>query len=282
MILIVESGSTKCNWVLLDSDKHQYPFTTQGINPYFNDETFIVEQLLGVETVINHATSVAEIQYFGAGSTDARTKGIIISALKKVFPNACEISCESDLKAAAFATWSGSPSIVSILGTGANTAYFDGEALHYQKPALGYILGDEASGAYFGKQLLRAYFYHQLPIEVEQAFEAKYALTKLSAFENIYQKPNANAYIASFMPFLISNQSNPYIRQLLRNGFLLYLKTHVVDFKDKCSQLSLVGSVAFFGQEILKEEAEKLGINITNVIQHPIEGLVAYFINRKI
>ena len=276
MILIVESGSTKCNWVITGTGGIEFSFTTKGINPYFNDENFILEQLKGVSDLDKYAGEITEIHYFGAGSTHAALSQIIISALRKAFPNAKKINCESDLMAAALSTWDGQVAVVGILGTGANAALFDGKKLTYKKPALGYILGDEASGAYFGKQLLRAYFYGELPPSIRQSFDETYGLTKNVAFENIYRKPNANVYLASFMPFLIQHKDDSFIENLLRTGFSLFIKIHVLSF-DRKYPLHLVGSVAHYGAAILKEEARKAGVSITQIRQRPIDGLVTYF-----
>ena len=277
MKLIAEIGSSKSNWVLIGENNLEVHFSTQGINPYFNKEDYIIAQLTNAEPLAEYISQVKDIHYYGAGGTNEHLKAIIITALQKVFLNVESISCESDLMAAALATWDGSPALISILGTGANTAFFDGEKLHYNKPALGYILGDEASGAYFGKQLLRAYFYKELPPQILAEFQKKYALTKAIAFDNIYKQPRANVYIASFMPFLIEHQDTPTINTILRKGFAAFLETHIVPFKDQSSSLHLVGSVAHFGQKILKEEAHKREINITKIVQRPINGLINYY-----
>ncbi len=277
MKLIAESGSTKSNWVLIGADDLEVRFTTRGINPYFNKEDYIIAQLKSAIALTKYIPAVKEVYYYGAGSTDEYLEGIIIAALQKVFPNVRSITCESDLMAAALATWDGAPAIVSILGTGANTAFFDGKALHYNKPALGYILGDEASGAYFGKQLLRAYFYKELPASILMEFEKKYRISKAIAFDHIYKQPNANVYIASFMPFLIEHQHDPFVASILRRGFASFLDTHILPFKSQTTSFHLVGSVAYFGQKILIEEANKRGINITKTVRRPINGLVDYY-----
>lgn len=225
MILVADSGSTKCDWALIDAKNNITEFQTMGFNPLFHSEDLIVETLRKHQAVDAHFKSVTFLYYFGAGTGSETLRLSMQAALKKVFPFAEKISTHTDLQGAALATYEGTPCICCILGTGANACFYDGHNLKEKNPALGFILGDEGSGAFFGKKLLAAYLYRQLPPYLMTAFEEQYGLNKEIIIEKIYRAPRANVFLASFMPFFHAHRNDEFIRKILSNGFRHFFGT---------------------------------------------------------
>ena len=178
MILIVDSGSTKSDWILLEDQKMTRQFSTMGFNPYFHNESVIRKAILGHPNLSHIAGEITEVYYYGAGCSTPDMVAIVKAALKSVFVNA-KINVDHDLTASAYATYDGRPAIACILGTGSNACYFDGESVTQVVPSLAYILGDEGSGSYYGKKVLAAYLYKQLPDHLQQAFVEEYDLSIL-------------------------------------------------------------------------------------------------------
>ena len=181
MVLIVESGSTKSDWVLLSPENKQDVYSSMGFNPYFHSSAVIENELRRHAELMSHAEKIQQIYFYGAGCSSSEMNDIVKLGLTNVFTNA-HIHIDHDLIACAYATYSGNPSICCIIGTGSNSCYFDGETISEVVPALGYILGDEGSGTYFGKKLLSAFLYHQLPKHVEEDFVKEYASIKTNYF----------------------------------------------------------------------------------------------------
>lgn len=281
MILIADSGSTKCDWALIKSSGEIVEFNTMGFNPIFHDKKLIVSKLNNEPIIKKYHNEVKKIFYYGAGNASDTLRGVVKDALTQVFPMANEIHSDHDLKGAAIATYSGKTSISCILGTGANACHFDGKTLNREIPALGYILGDEASGAYFGKQLLSKYLYKQLPKKLMTTFDDKYGIDKKEIFKNVYNKSGANVYLASFMPFYNENRSEPVIKGLLEEGFSRFLKIQVMCYTDyRKVPVHFIGSIAYFFESELRKEAEKLDICIEKIIRRPIDGLIDFHRNK--
>jgi hypothetical protein len=183
--------------------------------------------------------------------------------------------------AAALATYEGKEAITCILGTGSNSCYFDGSKVSEAIPNLGYILGDEGSGGYFGKKLLALYLYKKLPPHLQKAFEETYPIGKLEIFENVYRKPNPNTYIASFFRFVVRHREDPFFQQMVGEGLREFLKIHVRCFDNfKAVQVHFIGSVAFYFEATLKATAAKMGIEVGKIIQRPIDGLTEYYVGK--
>lgn len=279
MILIADSGSTKCDWFLTDESGHSHSFNTIGLNPYFHDELFITVAIRQNKELNQWAPSVKNVYFYGAGCSSAALNEIIHKALHTVFINAT-IEIDHDMVAAAYATYDGKPCISCILGTGSNSCYFDGENVSEEVPALGYILGDEGSGSYYGKKLLSMYLYNQLPQHLHEILKNNYQLTKDEIITNVYMKPNANVYLASFMKFLSQHKSDNFVREMVYDGMLHFLKNHVCCFKQhKEVPVHFVGSIAWHFQDLLYLAANDLGIKIGRIIQKPIEELGKYHFN---
>lgn len=280
MILIADSGSTKCDWFLIDENGNKIAdYYTMGLNPFFHNEIVISNALKQERELYAKRDQITEVHYYGAGCSTDNYKGIVKRALKTVFENA-KISVDHDLAAAAYATYDGEPCICCILGTGSNACYFDGEKIHEFNSGLGYILGDEGSGSYFGKKLLAEYLYKRLPEEINDSFKEKFQLTKDIIFENVYNRPHANVYLAGFVRFLADFRQHPYVDNMLTSGMQEFLKTNILNqAMAKDVPIHFIGSVAFYYRDNILKAAELLDLRIGNIVRKPIEGLVKYHLS---
>lgn len=276
MILIADSGSTKSDWVLVENKDSWKSFSTMGFNPFFHNETIIANAIKQNKDLYRHSKNISKVFFYGAGCSSPEMKGVVKNALKRVFEQA-EIFVDHDLTACAYTTYTGEPSISCILGTGSNSCYFDGENVYEEVPALAYILGDEGSGSYYGKKLLADFLYKRLPDDINKDLKAKFNLTKEEIFANVYMKPHANVYLASFMKFISNHREHEYVREMVYNGMLDFIDKHVSCYSNyKEVPVHFIGSIGFFFQDQLKEAAKDSGINLGKIIRKPIDGLVAY------
>lgn len=276
MIIIVDSGSTKSDWVLLDDQLQQRFFSTMGFNPNFHTTQEIVQGITENKELQVISSQVKEIYYYGAGCSTSDTNEIVQNALKQVF-TAATIHVESDLKACCVVAYKGNPIISCILGTGSNGAYFDGKVIQQKVPALGYILGDEGSGTYFGKQLLSSFLYHKLPQHIEVEFIKEFHLNKELIIDRIYKQRHANVYLASFALFIAKYMEEPFFQIMIDEGFRKFLETHVCCYENfQEVQTHFTGSIASIFEIRLRKVASELGINVGTVLQKPMDGLVPY------
>lgn len=282
MILIADSGSTKCDWILMDATGKRYDaFSSMGFNPYFHSADLIEKELGSHPNLITPSSSVDMVFFYGAGCSTERLNAIIEDGLSRVFPKA-KIYVDHDLVGAAYSTFTGEPAITCILGTGSNSCFFDGKAVSEEVPSLAYILGDESSGSYYGKRLLREYFYKKLPQEIHDAFHDEFNLSKDEFITRIYNKPNANVYLASFMKFIGKFKTHPHVQQWLRDGMREFIDIHVQCYPQyKDVPTHFVGSVAYHFQDTLAELCEQMGVNMGRVIKKPIDGLVDYHLHYR-
>ncbi len=282
MILIADSGSTKADWILVDNTgKPVRDFKTTGFNPFFHDVNFVEFHLRDCDELNGYSPEVEYVFFYGAGCSSDELNAIIKKGLKSVFINA-KIHVDHDLVGAAYACYNGDPNIACIIGTGSNSCFFDGKKATEEVPALAYILGDEASGSYFGKHLIAQFLYKKLPADLAADFNRTYKLSKAQIFENVYNKPHANVYLASFMKFYSNHKEHPFIQETVYNGMYKFLETHVCCFDNhKNIPVNFVGSVAYHFDDILKKAANDLGISIRSIIKKPINGLVNYHFKYK-
>jgi len=278
-VLIADSGSTKCDWILVDETGQVFrKFSTMGFNPYFHDAQSISEELSSSPIVQELAASVTHIFFYGAGSSTEQMCGIVYEGLSRVF-DCAEIVVDHDLEGAAFSTYDGEPAITCIIGTGSNSCYFDGSVVSEEVPALAYILGDEASGSYFGKKLLAAWMYKKLPAGMAKAFDEKFGLSKDDMFERVYRQSDANVFLASFMPFIGKFREEPIVAAWLAEGFDAFLDVHVKCFDDWAERpIHFVGSIGHYFEAELREALERKGMHFGRIVRKPIDGLAAYHV----
>lgn len=279
MYFVVESGSTKSDWVLIENKNSQSFYSTMGFNPYFHSSDLIEEELKKNLELTALSERVEGIYFYGAGCSSPELNNIVKLGLSRVFKNA-EIVVDHDLLACAYSTYSGRPVISCILGTGSNSCYFDGTNLSEEVPALGYILGDEGSGSFFGKQLLSSYLYKRLPAEMENDFNQTYQYDKNDLIEFVYKRPNANVFIASFMPFIAKHKENQFVKNMVVDGFKKFMEIHVCCFANYLDvEVNFVGSISDIFEAELREAAKEFNINIGRIIRRPVESLVEYHLN---
>jgi N-acetylglucosamine kinase-like BadF-type ATPase len=208
---------------------------------------------------------------------------LIKKVFESIFVNA-NISVKEDTYAAVYSTATkGKKSIVSIIGTGSNCTYFDGENIHQKVTSLGYVLMDDASGNYFGRQMIRDYFFEKMSFDISQKFSESFDLDPNIIKDKLYKKPNPNTYLATFAKFVVENKNNPYCSELIKKGFNLFITNQIEQFTD-CKEIPLhfIGSISFYLKNELNECLKKRGMILGNVLKKPIEGLVEYHLNHKI
>lgn len=277
MILIADSGSTKADWIAGSDGSAKIDFQTRGMNPFFHDRKFIIPELESNETCKSIKSKITQLYFFGAGCSSESRNEIIREALSAFFTNA-NIIVDHDMLGSAIAVCEGKPGIACILGTGSNTCYFDGKNIAQTRHGLGYILGDEGSGSYYGKKLLAWYVYKILPSDLDTAFKEKYALSKEDIISKVYHQPDPNVFIASFARFLSDHSDHPFIIELVERGMKEFFETNVLSYPEsKIVPVHFVGSIAWHFREILKKVAEEYYITTGNIIQKPISGLANYF-----
>ncbi len=275
MILIADSGSTKSDWVLLNGALKSN-FETIGLNPFFHSEQDVVRVLEENTDLYALRDKISQVYFYGAGCSSEALNGIISSGLESVFSKA-SINVDHDLNACAYATYQGEPAISCIIGTGSNSCYYDGKEVSETIPALGYILGDEGSGSYFGKKLLASYLYNHLPQRIHDALQNEIKLTKDEIITNVYMRPNANVYLASFMKFIVQHHLDPFIQEMIFEGFKHFNGVHVCCYPNfKEVKVHYVGSIAYLFSEQLIKACDVYSIQLGTIIQKPIDGLIAY------
>ncbi len=277
MIAIAESGSTKCDWVFLNKEgAEQTRIKTIGFNPYFHSSAFVADSLSELDDFRGIANTVTHVFFYGAGCSTDALQAQIASGLEQVFTKA-QISVDHDLVAAAYSLYDGEPLISCILGTGSNSCFYDGDKIHEALPALGFILGDEASGCHMGKQFITDYLYKRLPADIHEDFEGRYNLTWSDIRPEVYNSVHANVYLSAYMPFIYEWRDSDYVRQLVVKSIRSFISIHVASYpKYRDVPIGFVGSIAFLFQDIIKQELEKHGCRIGRIIRGPIESLVDY------
>lgn len=282
MILVADSGSTKCDWILIDSQSNKHKTNSMGFNPFFHDADLVYSKLMENELFIEYRNRVSEVYFYGAGCSSEARNRIIANGLKRVFSSAETVLVDHDLKGAALSTSQGDTGISCILGTGSNSCYFDGTKVIEKVPALGYILGDEGSGSYFGKILLSEWLYHRMPAELAEDFAKEYNLTKEGIFEAVHHKADPNVYLASFSPFISKHLDHPYFREMVYDGLDKFVNIHVLCYDNyKDVPVHFVGSIAYYFKEVLQKVAIKYSFTVGKIEKRPVEPLTQYHINKK-
>jgi glucosamine kinase len=277
MLLIADGGSTKTNWCLLDRAGNKTNFNTEGYNPYFVDESYIKTSLGSKLPEGMDPLTVDEVHFYGAGVHNEEKASIVVKGIKAVF-NSAIVSVKHDLLAAARALLGNSPGFAAILGTGTNTCIYDGKEVIYNIDSLAYILGDEGSGCHIGKKLLSDYIRGYMPAEVHKSFEKTYNISADEILNNIYTKPLANRFCASFSKFAFENKVDPeYATNVVKTSFEEFFKNLVSRYPNyQDYSFNCIGAVAFSFKDFLEEIASKYKMNMGRIIRSPIDDLVQY------
>ena len=282
MILIAESGSTKCDWILLDSSKKDpISIRTKGLNPAILNKKELKKNVSDTLELTKYKDEITSIHFFGAGCNTPKNKNKVHFVLNSFFNKATSI-VEEDTMAAVYATTT-TPAVVCILGTGSNCCYFNGTSIVNKSPSLGFIVMDEGSGNYFGKELLKAYYYRQMPEELRLTFEKKYDLKEKKVIKKLYQSKTPNKYLADFALFLFENEAHPFIKELINVGIDLFIKNHILQYAKELVTVPLhfVGSIAFHAKEYISNQLNKNGLNAASYTQRPIDNLIKHIKREK-
>ena len=280
MILIADSGASKTDWRVLKG-KGVTQAKTPGLNPYqlsFTEITDILENQLKPE-ISN--SGVDSIYFYGAGCLLPEKRNKIHSALRLTFPDS-EIFVDTDMVGACYAASGTDPSIVCILGTGANSCVFDGREIVRTQPSLGFMLGDEGSGSYLGRKLIQHYYRKMMPSEMREEFEKMYELDPDVVLDRIYRKPMAAKYLANFTRVMINFKDHPYVYELVHSSFSTFFDHYVLNYSEhETLPVHFVGSFAYYYNSILRVAAREKGVNVGVIIESPIAGLTLYHQENK-
>ncbi len=273
-MLIADSGATKCEWCLLNGSERSAILTT-GINPYFLSGKQIVA-LLKKELLPSLPSPVKQIYFYGTGLGNENNKKTIQSVLASLFPKAT-LSIETDILAAARAACGSAKGVVSILGTGSNSCSYNGKKIVKNIAGIGYILGDEGSGAYLGKKVVQHYLYNTFDEDLRARFDAMFTTTAKEILEAVYSQPLPNRYLASFTLFLAQNRGHYMVENILEDGLNDFFFQHLCKFTESWKMpVHFVGSVAFGFQDVLKELCKSYQFELGNVIKNPMDNLIKF------
>jgi len=280
MILIADSGSTKCSWAICDLEGNKInEYKTIGFNPYFIKEEAILEELHSSK--LNFIKGeVLHVFFYGAGCSAKHKNEIIEKPLAEFFKNA-KIKVSHDLDAACFAMYNNQPNITCILGTGSNSCYFDGENIKENGPSLGFIMGDEASGNHFGKKLLTLYFNKLLPTVLVKNFEKNYEYDIHKINDKVYKSSRANVFLATYFPFISENKNHPIIKKIINQTLNEFINLHIKCFSNyKNIEVNFIGSVSYFLSNEIQTLAKENEFKVGQILQNPIDRLIKYHANK--
>jgi N-acetylglucosamine kinase-like BadF-type ATPase len=277
MILIADGGSTKTNWCQLDDAHNRVYFNTEGYNPDFVNTAAIVASLGKSLPDTLPREQVRAVHYYGAGVSSPQKAEVIAGALRQLLPQA-RVTVTEDLLAAARALLGRGPGFAAILGTGTNSCLYDGEKITYNVDSLGYFLGDEGSGSFIGKRLLRDYLRRLLPDGLQEEFQQAYQLgTRNDVLDRLYNQPLPNRYLASFAKFAYDHNNVSYCRDIVLEGFETFFQNlvqHYPRYQDYT--FNCVGSVGYNFRDALTQVAKSHGMEVGKIIRSPIDDLVTY------
>ena len=273
MVLLADSGSTKTSWCCLSAGGCVQRLSTSGINPFYMSEKEIEAELKSLLPQLNG--KVERIYFYGAGVASSEKSALLQACFHAVFPHA-RAEAFTDLLGAARALCGNEKGIACILGTGSNSCFYDGERIVDNVPPLGFILGDEGSGAALGKRFISDVLKRQIPKQLYQAFIEKFQLTKEDILERVYRQTFPNRFLASFTEFLHEYQNDTYVQEMLHLSFDAFFMRNVIHYDYQHYPVQLLGSVAFYFQDIIKTTAAARGMKIGHIAKGAIDGLISY------
>ncbi len=273
--LIADSGSTKAEWCLLDGKKKK-TIITQGISPYFLT-TQQIQALLEKELKPTIKKNLpAEIYYYGTGCSNSANVKSVKTALQNVFGK-ISTTVDHDLMGAARALCGNEPGVACILGTGSNSCYYNGKKIVKNSPGLGFILGDEGSGAYLGRKVVQHFLYNTFDPDLMDRFNAKYNTNAVEILEAVYKGPLPNRYLASFTAFLAENRGHYMIENIIEDSFNEFFFNHLYKYKESWTHpIHFIGSVAFGFKDVLKDMCSNYELQLGRVLKQPMDGLVKF------
>lgn len=273
--IIADSGATKCEWCLVDGKKRKTVFTI-GISPYFLTAEQ-VEQIARQEIQqVWKKYQIDEVYFYGTGCKNPDNRKMITKALKKVFTSA-EVAVDNDLMGAAKALCGHSKGIACILGTGSNSCYFNGKKIVKNSPGLGYVLGDEGSGAYLGKKVIQHFLYETFDEDLRYRFDDKYKTSAVEILEHVYKQPLPNRYLASFALFLAENRGHYMIENIIEDGLNEFFFQHLCKYRESWSlPIHFAGGVSHAFQDVLVSLCHSYEFELGRILKNPMEGLIEF------
>lgn len=276
MKLIIDCGSTKADWVLLDETRVLEKIKTEGFNPNYTDKESIIRIIENELICKDYIPYITEIYFYGSGCGNINNCNMIKEILSCRFVNA-SVEVNHDMMAACRAILGNRKGIACILGTGSNSACYDGNEITEQAVSLGYILGDEGSGSNIGKNLIRDFFYRKMPDDLSLKFKEEYDLNIKTTIEHLYHKQHVSKYLASFSKFAYENIDNKYIKDLYSESFDEFVDVFLLGYEmSNETEIGFVGSISYYFQDIIKQRLERKGLKLGNIMKDPIEGLVKF------
>ena len=274
--LIADSGATKAEWCLVKGTKKK-SFLTQGLSPYFLDGPQITALLQKELLPSIKKEEIDEIYYYGTGCANAANARLVKKAIQKVFTTATTLEVTHDLMASARALCGKGKGIACILGTGSNSCYYNGKKIVKNSPGIGYVLGDEGSGAYLGKKVIQYYLYGTFDDELRGRFDATYTTTTAEILESVYKKPLPNRYLAGFARFLADNRGHYMIENIIEDGLNDFFFNHLCKYREIWNMpVNFTGGIAFGFKDVLQQLCNSYEFEMGKILKNPIEGLVAY------
>lgn len=273
--LIADAGSTKAEWSLLNNGKIK-TILTSGISPYFLDGNQIVE-LLNRELLPRLGKAeVGEVFYYGTGCLNPRNRALVLKSLRRLF-KAAKVSVWHDVEGAARGLCVHNKGIASILGTGSSSCFYDGRKIRKNNPGLGYVLGDEGSGAYLGRKVVQYYLYNTFDEDLRARFDATYVTNSAEILEKVYKQPLPNRYLAGFAKFLAENRGHYMVENIIEDGLNDFFFAHLCKFQEAWKYpVNFVGSIAFGFKDVIKELCSSYSFELGKILQKPMKGLIEY------
>jgi N-acetylglucosamine kinase-like BadF-type ATPase len=273
--LIADSGSSKAEWCLLDGKKKK-KYITQGLSPYFLSSEqiqFVIEEELRPK--IKNATP-DEVWFYGTGCSNKENVKLVSKAIQRVFPDA-KVMVDHDLMGAARALCGNEKGIACILGTGSNSCFYNGKKIMKNSPGLGYVLGDEGSGAYLGKKVIQYFLYNTFDPDLADRFRIKYNTNSDEILSAVYKKPLPNRYLASFAMFLAENRGHYMIENIIEDGFNDFFFNHIYKYRESwTTPINFTGSIAYAFKDVLQDLCSGYELQLGKVLQKPMDGLIKY------
>lgn len=274
-ILIADSGATKCEWRLLNNGKKKTIFT-QGMSPYYLKDKELLKIVKEELLPYLKKTTPHHVYFYGTGCSSTTNKNLVKHVLQQIFSTAT-IMVDHDLMAAARALCGRAKGIACILGTGTNSCYYNGKKIVKNVPGLGYVLGDEGSGAYLGKKVLQYYFYKTFDEELMLQFNKKYHLKDEEVMERVYKQPSPSRYLASFAMFLDENRNHYMIEHIIEDGLNDFFFQHLCKYPESQKYpINFVGSIAYGFKDVLQSLCNNYKFTLGKVLKSPMDGLAEY------
>jgi glucosamine kinase len=274
--LIADSGATKAEWCLMKGKKKTI-FFTQGISPFLMTSEEIAAMLMKELKPSMKKDRIDEIYFYGTGCSSEHNIKSVKSALKFAFPTATKIKVDHDMMGAAKALCGHEKGVACILGTGSNSCYFNGVRITKNSPGLGYVLGDEGSGAYLGRKVIQHFLYNTFDADLLDRFNAKYKTNRVEILDHVYRKPLPNRYMASFALFLAENRGHYMVENIIEDSFNEFFFNHLYKFRESwLYPIHFTGGVAYAFRDVLKTMCHSYELQAGRILKNPMQGLIEY------